>query len=215
MYKIVMVLGIMLLMSFSVAIANPIYLNVPNAGLSGFTGPYATVDITLNATKNVAIVVFSSLTNGVNTYFVSGQGIADLNVNGAYTLGLPVAESNSIFPSYTPDYKDNTPGNVSDFGNFNLSLNNKNNGFTQVATHVEFTLTKVSGTWVDENNVLTPNNAGYIAAAHISVLTPGSADFATTGFAGNGSNPVPEPTSLLLLGSGLAAIGFATSRRRK
>ena len=90
-----------------------IAISVPNAALSGFTGPYATLHIDLTSTTT-ADVTFTSLTNGGFIYMMGDGGTADLNVNGIYTLG-PVAEANSI-AGFTPSFKDNTPGQCIEFG---------------------------------------------------------------------------------------------------
>src|SRR6266700_8078546 len=71
-----------------------ITIGVPNAGLSGFTGPYANLHIDLT-TATTADVTFTSLTNGGFLYMLGDGGTADLNVNGSFTLG-PVAESTAF-----------------------------------------------------------------------------------------------------------------------
>jgi len=144
-------------------------------------------------------------------------GTADLNVNGPYTLGS-VVESNSV-AGFTPSFKSNTPGNVSSFGTFDLSLNT-NGGFTQAATTISFTLTDTGAPWPTAAGVLTPNNDGFVAAAHtFACAEPGcsaTGQAAVSGFAANGDpSParIPEPGALALLGSALAV--FAVGRRRR
>src|SRR6266700_2107827 len=137
-----------------------ITIGVPNAGLSGFTGPYANLHIDLT-TATTADVTFTSLTNGGFLYMLGDGGTADLNVNGTYTLG-PATESNSV-SGFAPSFKNNAPGNVSSLGNFDLSLNN-NGGFTEAATSISFTLTDTGAPWSTAAGVLTPNNDGFLAA---------------------------------------------------
>ena len=86
-----------------------------------------------------------------------GKGTADLNVNGSYTLG-PVTESNRK-AGFAPSFKSNTPGNLSSFGSFDLSLN-INGGFPQAAT------TDTSALWSTAAGVLIPNNDGFVAGVH-------------------------------------------------
>jgi hypothetical protein len=63
-----------------------IAIGVPNTALGGFAGPFANLHIDLTNTTT-ATVTFTSLTHGGYLYLLGGQGAADLNVNGPYTLG--------------------------------------------------------------------------------------------------------------------------------
>jgi len=195
-------------------------LNNPNPALSGFTGPYATATITLTDSTH-ATVTFDSLKNGGYIYLLGDGGTADLNVNGAYTLGA-VTETNSI-SGFTPTFSANAPGQVDGFGTFNLSLNN-DGGFTDSATHIAFTLTKTSGSWADASSVLTANGDGAFVAVHAFACAEGtsgsgcttSTGAAATGFAANGGAVnTPEPTTISLLASlGVLMAAVVGFRRR-
>src|SRR5438876_12088984 len=93
-------------------------ISTPNSALSGFTGPYAQVSIT-RVNNNTANIVFTSLTTNGITFLMADGGSADLNVNGAYTLGAVSATG----PFTPPTFVANIPGQVDGFGQFDLSLN--------------------------------------------------------------------------------------------
>jgi hypothetical protein len=188
-------------------------LGAPDAKISGDTGPYATVTITLTS-PTTANVEFDSLTNGGNLYLIGDGGVADLNVNGTYAPLSSVVESSSV--GFSPTFKDNVPGQVNGFGVFNLSLNNTN--ASDLATQISFSLTDTSGSWSSVSDVLIGNNDGYLGAAHIFPCpTPcsTSSTIGASGYAaGNEVTLAPEPASMLLFGTGLLAIGTVVRRRR-
>jgi hypothetical protein len=201
-----------------------------NPAISGFAGPYAHVDISLNTATQVATITFTSLTNSGNIYLMGDGGTVGVNVNAtSWTLG-PITGSNSGtgFTS-PPPYSDGGSGNEDGWGVFNQTINSFD-GFTHSSSTVSFTITNTSGTaWTSDgstpgNTVLISNSNNALAEAHIFVTSsPANASNGAraTGFAaGNGPGPtphnVPVPASAILFGvGGLGLAGFRAWTRRR
>jgi hypothetical protein len=163
---------------------------------------YATVNITLDGTRTVA--TFNVIADP--GYFLVGNNMFDFNVNGAGTVSNIVEDPN--FSPLAPVYGST---NVASFGLFNTLIENQS--ANDHVTELTFDLTIATGsTWASDASVLTANDAGYIAAAH--VWTPVAVNGSNTFFVGDGEhNQVPEPSMLMLFGSGL--VGLALSGRKK
>lgn len=180
-------------------------LGVPNAGLAPFPTPYGTVGVNRTSTT-AATITFNGLTTGGFTYFFGAAQAIDVNVNATtFTVSVPI-----------PASTDNVPvaGNVSSFGNFNVTFDNSD-GFSDRFSTGSFDLTNTSGTWATASDVLLANSDGFRAAAHIFVTATSCGNEAcVTGFAGDGGlAPVPEPATLLLLGSSMLSLGFAARKK--
>src|SRR6516165_1877490 len=121
-----------------------------NSAISGFPGPYATVDVHwIDATH--ATVEFTSLTNNGNIYLMGDGGTVAVNVNASSfteTAIGSVTESNAGTGFNTnlptnPSPKAWTSGQEDGLGSFNLVLDN-NDGFKDSADTVSFTVTNTS-----------------------------------------------------------------------
>ena len=186
-------------------------LNVGNSAISGFTGPYGTVTITLTS-STTADVSFTSNTVGGNIYLFGDGGSVALDVNATTFSVGPIVGTNAG-TGFTPGpLSQGAAGNEDGLGSFNLTINSFD-GFTHSSDHITFTLTNTSATWLSAADVVTTNANGFDAAAHIFVTTaPANASNSAlaTGFAGEAPGPFHIPDSgatAMLLGCALAGLG--------
>ena len=189
-------------------------LDTGNTALSGFPTPYGSVTINRTSTTTANVTFQSTSTGGFQYSFIDG-GVADLNVNGTYTLG-PVVFTPLSGAFSTATFVSNVPGNVDGIGNFNLSIN-ASDGFGSASQTITFTLTDTGAPWLSAANVLLPTDP---VGAHIAVCggtigacAPGNTAV-VTGFSGGHVAPVPELATWAMMILGFAGVGLLAYRRK-
>lgn len=185
--------------SVVVANADQVVINVPNSGLSGSPGPYATVTYVLNGSNiDVTVTMFPGFEafgqgNGNN-------GIFGFNVVGSQT-GLSVTNMPAGFTANLGG------GQMDGFGNFDITLSCCNPA--DAVSSFSFTVSRTGG-FSAASDLFEANSNGAHFAIHIAP-TNGN----PTGFAADSGTEVPEPTSMLLLGSGLVTLAAGLRKRFK
>jgi hypothetical protein len=212
---IALVLALALTWGVGSAMADSItyMIDNPNSALSGFTGPYATVEVDLTS-STAATITFTSLTTNGITFLIGDNSAAGVNVAGTFSLGTITP---TFLPGFSGTFSNGGSGNMDGFGTFNLTISD-NCGYPCAASQLVFSLTATGGTtWGSASSILTANSQGAFVAFHGFACTSPctvAEGALNTGFAANGGAVnTPEPASALLLGAGLTGIGIWKRRK--
>lgn len=148
-------------------------LGLGNPGISGYVGPYGTIDVTRtgNDTASIVLTALDSNNDAGPYHFLFGDGgTIYLNVNevsaGATTYsGLSAAGPGG--PEGGP-FSDGGAGTQDGWGKFNFSINNTD-GFSHAVSTLSFNITSTGANWATNSDVLMPNSKGYLAGGHVFV----------------------------------------------
>lgn len=182
--------------SAAVANADAVIINVPNAGLSGSPGPYATVTYVLNG-SNIDVTV--QMNAGFQAF---GQGNGNNGIFGFNVVGSTAGLNITGLPA---GWAFSTIGGQMDgFGNFDVTIDCCNPA--NAVSSFSFTISRTGG-FSSASDIFEASSTGAHFAIHIAP-TNGN----PTGFA---ADAMPEPTTMLLLGTGLAALAGGLRKRFK
>ncbi|GGA66022.1 hypothetical protein GCM10011507_17040 [Edaphobacter acidisoli] len=175
-------------------------------GCSGTCGvaPFGTVDLSQTNSTTVTVTVTLNQANGTERFAGTGAGDAlefNLSSNPAITIGN-ITTGFGVGPS---------PDTASTFGSFDYSVTCtacQGGKSSNPAGPLSFTVTSASGVTIAD---FTANTGGYYFASDIFGNNGKTGNVAANSFSNTPS--VPEPSSLLLFGTGVLSAAGLLRRR--
>jgi hypothetical protein len=206
------------------AMAYSFILDETNLSSSSYPPGYLQATVSLLSGTQAKVSVDSLLAGGY-TYLFGQDDVFDFNVGSvAVTVGsINTSNSYSGFTPTAVTFAHTTGNNVDGGGLFDWIGSATTTGFPNAIDHLDFVLTRSSGTWTSEADVLTiagitqpPHGTQYKnpALGHIMVWDGTTNSATITGYA-YGQTVVPLPGAMLLLGAGLCRLAAYARRRQE
>ncbi|MGC8493829.1 MAG: PEP-CTERM sorting domain-containing protein [Syntrophobacteraceae bacterium] len=186
-------------------------LNHNNGGVIGSIG---TVDVSLTG-SSLARITFTLDTG----YYIQGSSgragnSAAANVTGTFTADNSYSYKQASGYSGTPTWQGLGGGSLGGhYGSF-TQVWDKSRGHNDLVYSVTFT---VNGNWTSDSSVLSANAGGYVAGLHVFSSYTWNCNKQTFFAAADikSGSEVPEPSTLILLGSGMLGWMLFYRRRQK
>jgi hypothetical protein len=193
-----------------------------------YPGPYGFLDVHLVDPTHATL----TWTNNVVSPYTYGFDEFGANINATtFTYGavsnITMLLSGAGNPTFTESAK-----NLDGYGNFSFVEHGTPQGAPGAMAGASVTITDTSGTWASDAVVLHADNKGENTATHTLVFTGSPLTLQSnaiyTGYDSDNSHcsgpncpdpsphgDIPEPATLVILGTGLLGLGVTTFRRRR